>query len=97
MNRIARRAVISGRVQGVSFRAWTVDRARDLGLTGWVRNLPDGRVELHVEGPEAEVERLLAACREGPAAAQVEDLRVEPLDAPVARPDGAPVSDFHQV
>lgn len=63
--------LISGRVQGVWYRASTRTRARDLGLTGWVRNLPDGRVEALAEGPGAALEALLAWCHDGPMLARV--------------------------
>ena len=64
------RFLVTGRVQGVSFRQYTVDEARGLGVRGWVRNLPDGRVEAEVEGERAAVEALLRACRRGPPAAR---------------------------
>lgn len=69
--------VVSGRVQGVSFRACTSDEARRLGVRGWVRNLPDGRVEAEAEGERAAVEALVAWCRHGPPAARVEGVEVE--------------------
>ncbi|NDY41827.1 acylphosphatase [Dissulfurirhabdus thermomarina] len=69
-------AWVSGRVQGVFFRASTRDEARRLGLSGWVRNLPDGRVELVAEGPEAAVRALEAWCRQGPPYARVDHLEV---------------------
>jgi len=68
--------VVSGRVQGVAFRAYTVDEARDLGVRGWVRNLPDGRVEAEAEGERPAVEALVAFCRRGPPAARVEGVVV---------------------
>ena len=68
--------VVSGRVQGVAFRASTADAARRLGLRGWVRNLPDGRVEAEAEGDRPQVEALVAWCRRGPPAARVLDLEV---------------------
>jgi acylphosphatase len=68
--------VVSGRVQGVAFRASTADTARRLGLRGWVRNRPDGRVEAEAEGDRAQVEALVAWCRRGPPAARVLDLEV---------------------
>lgn len=69
----ARRAhvVVSGLVQGVFFRAEAGDRARSLGLCGWVRNNPDGTVEAVFEGPEERVESLVRWCRRGPAGAVV--------------------------
>jgi acylphosphatase len=69
--------VVSGRVQGVAFRACTADEARRLGVAGWVRNLPDGRVEAEAEGERRAVEALVAWCRRGPPAAEVADLQVE--------------------
>ena len=68
--------VVAGLVQGVAFRAATVDAARRLGVKGWVRNLPDGRVEAEAEGERARVEALVAWCRRGPPAARVEDVQV---------------------
>jgi len=67
---------ITGRVQGVWFRASTQREAQALGLTGWVRNLPDGRVEVAAEGPRPLVERLVAYCHEGPRMARVDDVEV---------------------
>ena len=69
------RAVVSGRVQGVCFRAETQKQASQLGLTGWVRNLPDGGVEVLVEGEEQRVQQLMAWCRQGPPRSRVD--RVE--------------------
>ncbi len=68
--------LVSGRVQGVAFRAYTVDEARMLGVQGWVRNLPDGRVEVEAEGERAALEKLVAFCRRGPPAARVDDVDV---------------------
>jgi acylphosphatase len=68
--------LVSGRVQGVAFRAYTVDEARRLGVHGWVRNRPDGRVELTAEGERKRLEDLVAWCRQGPSAARVEDVEV---------------------
>jgi acylphosphatase len=70
------RIVVTGIVQGVAFRQSTVERARELGLTGWVRNLPDGRVEALAEGPRARVESLAAWCWSGPPAARVSRVEV---------------------
>jgi acylphosphatase len=74
------RTIVTGRVQGVSYRASTVDEARDHGLTGWVRNLPDGAVELEAQGDDARVEALLAWCAHGPPAARVTGVAVEDRD-----------------
>ena len=65
------RLVITGRVQGVGYRAWAIATARRLGLRGWVRNRSDGAVEALVAGPAEAVAAMLAACRRGPAAARV--------------------------
>lgn len=66
------RARITGRVQGVSFRAWTMQEATRLGLIGWVRNCPDGSVELLARGAAEAVDRLIERCREGPPDASVD-------------------------
>jgi len=73
-------AFVSGRVQGVGFRNYTQTSARTLRLTGWVRNLDDGRVECVVEGPRPEVEKLTALLSKGPGGARVE--KVEREEAP---------------
>jgi acylphosphatase len=65
---------VSGRVQGVFFRAETADMADRLGLAGWVRNLPDGRVEALFEGEKEDVEKALDFCRKGPPGARVQSL-----------------------
>jgi acylphosphatase len=64
--------LVSGRVQGVAFRAYTVDEALRLGLSGWVRNLPDGRVEVEAEGDRAALLALVRFCEKGPPAARVD-------------------------
>jgi acylphosphatase len=77
--RIRRRVVVSGRVQGVAFRAGTRAEARRLGVGGWVRNRADGSVEAIFEGDESAVAALVAWCAEGPRFARVEavDVREE--------------------
>jgi acylphosphatase len=70
--RIARRFVINGRVQGVGFRWFTRDAATRAGVTGWVRNLPDGRVEALIEGEAEAVMRVEGALRTGPPGARVQ-------------------------
>ena len=71
------RLVIRGRVQGVWYRASARDRAEALGMTGWVRNLHDGSVELVAEGGGEAVEHLFGWCREGPPLAQVSRVEQE--------------------
>jgi acylphosphatase len=67
---------IKGRVQGVCFRAYTQEQAEQLGLTGWVRNLPDGRVEAVFEGDEAKVRDMVRWCHSGPSYAHVTEVSV---------------------
>jgi acylphosphatase len=74
--------VASGRVQGVFYRQSTVDAARRLDLRGWVRNLPDGRVEAEAEGERTALESLVEWCRRGPPGARVLGLEVR-WDLPV--------------
>ena len=68
---IARRAVVSGSVQGVGFRFFAERAAREAGVTGWVRNRPDGTVETVVEGEETAVARYLERLRRGPGGSRV--------------------------
>jgi len=75
------RARISGRVQGVWFRGWTAQQADGLGLAGWVRNRRDGTVEALFSGRAEMVDQMLAACRQGPTYARVEDVLVTLEDA----------------
>ena len=82
--RIARRFVINGRVQGVGFRWFTKDVALREGATGWVRNLPDGRVEALVEGDDEAVTRVERALHTGPPGA-----RVQTVNAITEEPSGA--------
>lgn len=67
---------ISGRVQGVSFRYFTQQTARSLGVAGWVRNLADGDVEALFEGAQDAVRQAIEACRQGPPAARVDEVRI---------------------
>ncbi|MFQ6038942.1 MAG: acylphosphatase [Candidatus Aminicenantales bacterium] len=71
---------VSGRVQGVFFRDHTRRWASSLGLTGWVRNVPDGRVEVLVEGDKQRIEDLIRKLREGPPMAWVSDVKTEWAD-----------------
>ena len=75
--RLAIRCVVSGRVQGVYYRAATVERASRLALRGWVRNLPDGRVEAVAAGPVEALTELASWRWEGPPAARVDSVQVE--------------------
>ena len=68
---------VSGKVQGVYYRATTRDTAREEGVDGWVKNLQDGRVEAVFEGPEEAVESMVEFCHEGSPAADVDDVEVE--------------------
>lgn len=77
-NRVRRRVHVVGRVQGVWFRESCRDRALDAGVSGWVRNLDDGRVEVVLEGPAAAVDEVVAWCRQGPPRARVD--RVDGVD-----------------
>ena len=72
------RATVRGKVQGVFFREATMDRAGELGVLGWVRNAEDGTLRVHAEGPAAAVAELVAFLEEGPPAARVEAVEVEP-------------------
>ena len=73
---VRRRVVVTGHVQGVFFRNSAQREAQAAGVTGWVRNLPDGRVEAVFEGDPAAVERLVAWAHRGPSKARVVDVRV---------------------
>jgi acylphosphatase len=71
------RVVVSGSVQGVFFRTETRDRARSLGIAGWVRNVPDGTVEAAFEGDDERVDSMVEWCRRGPQGARVDHVEVE--------------------
>ena len=71
------RVLVSGRVQGVSFRDSTREKAQELGLSGWVRNLSDGSVEAVFEGEGDRVEEMLSWCKEGPPSASVQRVSSE--------------------
>jgi acylphosphatase len=77
----AARLRITGRVQGVGFRDWTIRTARNLGLRGWVRNRADDSVEALVAGEEAAVASMIEACRRGPSLARIDKVDVQPADA----------------
>lgn len=88
MSGIVARFVVSGRVQGVSFRAWTRARAQALGLRGHAINLRDGRVEVLAAGPQAAVERLAEWLWQGSPDADVTDVERVPASADDVAGDG---------
>lgn len=75
-------AHVTGRVQGVSFRAWTQTEASVRGLTGWVRNEPDGSVTAIIAGPAAAVDEMAGALHHGPPAARVDAISLTRVQAP---------------
>lgn len=85
---IARRCIVSGRVQGVFYRKSTQARARELGVRGHARNLADGRVEVLAVGEPAAVEALVAWLWEGSSASRVTGVEVEAIDAAAHQPPG---------
>ncbi len=86
----AKRLVIKGQVHGVGYRAWMVHKAMELGVSGWVRNRPDGAVEALIAGDTASVEELSRLCRRGPRLAEVSS-----IDEDLAEPPEEP--GFYQV
>jgi acylphosphatase len=76
---VRKQLLVSGRVQGVGYRWFVMESARQLGIVGWVKNLADGRVEAEVQGDADAVERLIDELRHGPRLAHVSDLAVIPL------------------
>lgn len=79
---IARHVHVTGRVQGVGFRAWTCEQARAKGVGGWVRNLSDGSVEGVLAGPETAVAAVIALLQDGPPAAKVANVLVTQTTLP---------------
>jgi acylphosphatase len=82
--KIAVSVIISGKVQGVWFRANTKEKADQIGVVGWVRNNPNGCVEAFFQGPEGIIQEMIGWCYKGPALALVKDLKIEkrePLDS----------------
>ena len=71
------RLIISGRVQGVWFRGWTIEQATALRLDGWVRNRADGTVEALIVGPEPDVGQMIERCRDGPPLANVTHMEIQ--------------------
>lgn len=78
---------VHGVVQGVFFRASTQAKAHDVGVTGWVRNLPDGSVEAEVQGPKAKVDAMVGWCHLGPRHANVDRVDVQDIDPVDGEPD----------
>ena len=76
------RVIVTGRVQGVWYRAWTEKEAEARGLDGWVRNLSDGTVEAVFGGAGQKVDEMIAACRRGPPLARVKDVAVTECEVP---------------
>jgi acylphosphatase len=74
--KVRARVIVSGRVQGVFFRAETKHAAHRFGVSGWVRNCPDGTVEATFEGPQQAVDDVIAWCHHGPRMARVADVKV---------------------
>ena len=74
--KVRARVFVSGRVQGVFFRSETQEEALRYGLTGWVRNLPDGKVEAVFEGEKDRIDKLIEFCRRGPPGARVTNVEV---------------------
>ena len=86
-NVVRAHVLVEGRVQGVAYRAFACETADQSGLTGWVQNLPDGRVELEVEGSQHAIDQFLSTLRQGPALARVDQLHVDWLN-PTGRDSG---------
>lgn len=79
-NCVRAHVVAQGRVQGVGFRMFLQSQATRHGLSGWVRNLPDGRIETEVEGNAVLVDEFIQAVKRGPSLARVQDIEVEWID-----------------
>jgi len=72
--------VVSGKVQGVNFRAWTFDQARNLNINGWVRNLQDSQVEIIAQGAEADLAEFKKRLLQGSPLSRVENVKCEKMD-----------------
>jgi acylphosphatase len=81
MSGAIRQVTITGRVQGVGYRAWVEHRAIDHNLEGWVRNRRDGSVEALFAGPAEDVAEMIVRCRRGPSSARIDNVREEPATA----------------
>lgn len=78
---VAAKLRITGGVQGVWYRGSTAEQAVKLGISGWVRNMPDGSVTAYLEGPKETLQQLIGWCHEGPRFARVDNVEVDWLDA----------------
>jgi acylphosphatase len=87
MTQVQQRLLVSGRVQQVGYRDWVVRKAAALRVTGWVRNLPDGRVEIMAEGDDDTLRDFTEACHDGPTLARIDAIDVQPAQ-------GRPVKGF---
>lgn len=85
-DRLSLRVSVTGRVQGVGYRAWTTERAKAHGLSGWVRNEVDGTVTAVFHGPSAAVQAMIDECRDGPPSAMVDQVAVDHVDDAPAPP-----------
>lgn len=87
------KVIISGKVQGVFFRAYTKEKAEELRLKGWVRNTKDGRVEAVFEGVKEKVEEMIKWCRQGPPGSKVEKVEIsrDKVEKACPAPNGAGV------
>ena len=80
MTTIARTVTVHGRVQGVGFRMFVQQHASELGLTGWIRNMEDGSVEMEIQGDPEKVDKLSVLIREGNYFIKVKELKFEPIE-----------------
>ena len=80
MDKLRAHILISGSVQGIFFRANALYQAQALGITGWVRNCRDGRVELVLEGEKSALDKMIGWCRKGPPGASVDNLKISRED-----------------
>lgn len=79
------RVFVSGKVQNIGFRNWMICRARDFGVSGWVRNLEDGRVEALIAGEDEAANALIEACRQGSPYSRVDHVEAHPDQAPAPK------------
>lgn len=82
---VMRRVIVTGKVHNCGYRDWVIRKAQGLRLTGWVRNLKDGRVEILVAGNDDATDALIEACREGPVLCRVDDVEAMPADDPMPK------------